>query len=95
MTGRRDEVAGEVGGDNRRPLEEVNCRQLDEKKSPAVARREIDGRWRRWIAGRRRCACNVVVSVWVFNSNWQSSYDLLDSVGGWVDVQGGGWQRTI
>ena len=43
---RRDEVAGEVGGENRRPLEE--------EKSPAAARREIDGRWRRWIAGRRR-----------------------------------------
>ena len=36
----------EVGGENRRPLEE--------EKSPAAARREIDGRWRRWMPGSRR-----------------------------------------
>ena len=43
MTVRRDEVAGQVGGDNRSPLEEANNRQLEEEKSSAAARREIDG----------------------------------------------------
>ncbi|TXG67667.1 hypothetical protein EZV62_008942 [Acer yangbiense] len=41
MMGRRDEVAGEVGGENRRQLEEVNRRQLEEDKWPAAARREM------------------------------------------------------
>ncbi|KAK0606491.1 hypothetical protein LWI29_038314 [Acer saccharum] len=36
-----------------------------------------------------------MLSIWVFNSNLRSSYDLLDAVGGWIDVQGGVWQRTI
>ncbi|KAK4858885.1 hypothetical protein QYF36_023385 [Acer negundo] len=53
--GRSDEVVGEVGGENRHPLEEVNRRQLQEEKLMVGARREIDSRWRRWIAGCRRC----------------------------------------
>ncbi|KAK0607723.1 hypothetical protein LWI29_019208 [Acer saccharum] len=36
------------------------------------------------VVERDTRACNVVVSVWVFNSNRRSVYAVLDGVGGWV-----------
>ena len=36
------------------------------------------------VVERETRACNVVVSVWVFKSNRQSGYALLDAVRGWV-----------
>ncbi|KAK0575766.1 hypothetical protein LWI29_006665 [Acer saccharum] len=48
MVGRTDEVAGDVGGDNRRPLEEVNRRHLEEEKPRLLQQQKLtaagDGR---------------------------------------------------
>ncbi|KAK0572033.1 hypothetical protein LWI29_025192 [Acer saccharum] len=48
MIGRTDEVAGDVGGDNRRPLEEVNRRHLEEEKPRLLQQQKLtaagDGR---------------------------------------------------
>ncbi|KAK0573537.1 hypothetical protein LWI29_009616 [Acer saccharum] len=88
MVGRTDEVAGDVGGDNRRPLEEVNRRHLEEEKPRLLQQQKLtaagDGRSPAAGDSQTETRCVGVVirdrtsSVVLLEEWWKDRPDVLE-----------------